>query len=266
MNWFYVLNGYRAGPVPADELAQLLLHRTISPATLVWREGMKDWEPLAEVDSAETVLPRSLACSQCGGAFPPDQVIAMGTGVICAKCKPAAIEKLREGIPLENGVISLRRQYLGQETSLRSGGVLFLLLGAILSILGVLWFTNSWPAATSALPRNSSTVPLGMAVVAIGGFLFVTGLALRQLRPSARIPSIVFAAVGLLVIPFGTLIGAYLLYLLFSKRGRFILSTDYRLIVAATPQIKYRVSVFTWVALGILFLAFVAFLVWMASE
>ena len=56
----------------------------------------------------------------------------------------------------------------------------------------------------------------------------------------------------------GILVQIYILYLLFSKKGRRIFESDYPDIVAATPEIKYRTSVVIWVLLGLVILAFVA--------
>lgn len=37
------------GPVSEDELADLIREGIIAPETRVWREGMEDWQPLAEL-------------------------------------------------------------------------------------------------------------------------------------------------------------------------------------------------------------------------
>lgn len=45
--WYYSENGEQRGPVDANALAQLLRQGRIGEQTLVWREGMAEWEPLA---------------------------------------------------------------------------------------------------------------------------------------------------------------------------------------------------------------------------
>lgn len=50
--WYYELGGERIGPVADREIAARLAEGAISPATLVWREGMADWKPLAETELA----------------------------------------------------------------------------------------------------------------------------------------------------------------------------------------------------------------------
>jgi uncharacterized RDD family membrane protein YckC len=39
-------------------------------------------------------------CSQCGGTFPEDQVIAIEDRMICAACKPMFVQKLKEGVAM----------------------------------------------------------------------------------------------------------------------------------------------------------------------
>lgn len=60
------------------------------------------------------------------------------------------------------------------------------------------------------------------------------------------------ACIGLLGIPVGTLINAYILWLLFSKKGKRVFSVDYQRIIAETPHIKFRTPIFAWVVLAVL--------------
>ncbi|MEJ1963822.1 MAG: hypothetical protein WDO56_20595 [Gammaproteobacteria bacterium] len=87
------------------------------------------------------------------------------------------------------------------------------------------------------------------------------GRGLRKLRPWARITTLVLSGIGLLGFPVGTLINGYILYLLLAKKGKRIFEDDYPAIVAATPDVKHRTSVVTWIALGILVLLLVGIVV-----
>lgn len=52
MDWYYATAGGQGhGPVPAARLRELAATGEIGPATLVWREGMAQWQPLAQVAS-----------------------------------------------------------------------------------------------------------------------------------------------------------------------------------------------------------------------
>lgn len=47
--WFYAINGEQKGPIDGAELDLLTGVSTIGPDTLVWRDGMTDWQPASEV-------------------------------------------------------------------------------------------------------------------------------------------------------------------------------------------------------------------------
>tara|TARA_R110002049_G_scaffold239299_1_gene412394 strand:+ start:514 stop:1212 length:699 start_codon:yes stop_codon:yes gene_type:complete len=47
MNWHYALNGQQLGPISEGELSQLYTAGTVRNDTLVWREGLPDWQPLS---------------------------------------------------------------------------------------------------------------------------------------------------------------------------------------------------------------------------
>ena len=48
--WFYARGQDRLGPVAAETIRHLLQAQVLSPRSLVWREGMADWQPLDRVD------------------------------------------------------------------------------------------------------------------------------------------------------------------------------------------------------------------------
>lgn len=48
--WWYGSSGERIGPLDAEGLKAALKARKITDTTLVWREGMAEWKPLASVD------------------------------------------------------------------------------------------------------------------------------------------------------------------------------------------------------------------------
>ena len=46
-NWHYSNNGSQAGPVSEAELQQLVTAGELQEQSLVWREGLPDWQPAA---------------------------------------------------------------------------------------------------------------------------------------------------------------------------------------------------------------------------
>jgi hypothetical protein len=93
--FYYSLNGQQQGPVSEDQLRQLVATNVITPETLIWKEGMADWQPLA------TVIPgfsSTIQCSVCKQVFPPDQTLTISGQVVCANCKPRFVQGMREGL------------------------------------------------------------------------------------------------------------------------------------------------------------------------
>lgn len=111
MTWFYVYAGKQAGPVEETQLEGLVNAGYIGGDTLVWREGMAEWQPWHQARPADAppvmtfppvlrpdaVGPNESVCSQCGGIFPAENTIVYGRIRICANCKPVFLQKLSEG-------------------------------------------------------------------------------------------------------------------------------------------------------------------------
>src|SRR6185503_10813232 len=109
MNWFYAYAGQQAGPVNEAEFERLVREGVIQPTTLVWREGMSNWEPYAKAVPATSApalspapVPTSLPagqvqCRECGKAVPIEDAMQINGVAICAACKPIYVQKMREG-------------------------------------------------------------------------------------------------------------------------------------------------------------------------
>jgi GYF domain 2 len=92
MNWFYTDGSSQFGPVTDSQLDELLHSGKISPNTLVWREGMSQWQPLntARGGGAGNV------CVECGKSFPPEETIRLNNSTVCAQCKPMFLQRMSE--------------------------------------------------------------------------------------------------------------------------------------------------------------------------
>lgn len=76
MNWHYALDGQQLGPISESELAQLFTAGTVRSDTLVWRDGLPEWQSLS------TALPQLTAAA---GGMP------MGNSGV-------AVQQMREGV------------------------------------------------------------------------------------------------------------------------------------------------------------------------
>jgi hypothetical protein len=80
------------------------------------------------------------------------------------------------------------------------------------------------------------------------------GIGVRGLKSWARIPAGILSSIGLLYLGLGTIVNAYILYLLFCQKGKTVFSDEYKRVIAETPHVKYRTSIVAWVVLGLLLL------------
>jgi len=119
MKWYYVENGQQAGPVDDAQLADLWQQGRLTADTLVWREGLAEWQPYRAVSPVESsgsgeavpVPPATLrpvpaeeaVCIECGRVFNKSDMIPHGNVHICAGCKPVFMQKVAEGAQLNTG-------------------------------------------------------------------------------------------------------------------------------------------------------------------
>src|SRR4051794_26489609 len=120
MSWFYESNGEQKGPVTDTELDQLIAQGTVLPTTLVWREGLASWTPLAQARpsvpppvpgagtlSGTATSPGTTQCASCGRVFPSSDVVQIAGRNICASCKPAVLQDLQQsGADLQIGELA----------------------------------------------------------------------------------------------------------------------------------------------------------------
>src|SRR4051794_21923875 len=70
MQWYYVEGESARGPVDAGEIENLAATGALQPQTLVWREGMANWEPFQAVAArGELRAPQPAAPNPA--SFPP---------------------------------------------------------------------------------------------------------------------------------------------------------------------------------------------------
>lgn len=218
MTWYYAIGSERKGPVTEAELDQLAAQGKLRSDTLVWRDGMADWKPLAEArPTSATDQPPLLSTV----TTPPGDSDAV------------------------------RNEHLKHEASIQSVGSLYYVGGAAVVFASIALFITALSADRNA-PESGIGVILGGCLLGfLGTFQLWTAHGLRRLKPSARIPATLLACLGLLGFPIGTLINGYILYLLHSKKGRTVMTAEYAQVIAQTPHVKYKTSIIVWIFLGL---------------
>lgn len=132
MAWYYMEGDQEIGPIEKEELQKLFKANQISKQTLIRNSTTKEWKPMSDFmrrkqapenspppsagnfsrtgSAAEPPdtdpgpqgadsepPPETVVCSQCGRSFPKDQVVTFDGRTVCAACKPAFVQKLKEG-------------------------------------------------------------------------------------------------------------------------------------------------------------------------
>lgn len=85
MNWYYSQNGQQLGPVPEQELTRLAANGTLNATSLVWHDGLADWQPLGNA------FPAALGAVAA-------EVPQIGGFAIPADRKDLVVQQMREGV------------------------------------------------------------------------------------------------------------------------------------------------------------------------
>ena len=155
----------------------------------------------------------------------------------------------------------IRKSHLSHEANIQSFGCLYT-LGGIMGILGAIFYIGlgifimagggNPQAGVNPMAAGIITALIGLVVLAIGVAQLFAGRSMQTLNPSGKILAIIISAIGLLGFPCGTIISAYLLYLLLSAKGEMVFSSAYKEVMQATPHIRYRTSIIVWIFLFLL--------------
>lgn len=220
MSWYYADAGQQAGPVEDAQFDALVASCKITPETLVWQQGMPNWQPLSQVRPRGTAPPVAgaptvesaatggaaaatglggVVCCECGQAFAPEQTIRYGDRYVCAGCKPTFLQRLAEGVAPGRASAPgnatpeeiLQREYsIDIGTSLSRAWELFtanpgLLIGAYLVVglvFGVLWAIMA--VIGMVIPLVGNVVSIFITGPLVGGVVWFTLRLIRGETPT----------------------------------------------------------------------------------
>ncbi|MEY2410509.1 MAG: hypothetical protein QOF48_3179 [Verrucomicrobiota bacterium] len=227
MNWFYAVGGQQQGPVDDARLNELIATGVINVDTLVWREGMPNWQPLRQARPIPPVAPPSgtlaagsgspgtttpapgsdqVECAECGRFFSRDDVIQYGPTSVCAACKPVFLQRLREGAaPSVSGTGNVNEeQLLARDYRIEIGDCL----------------SRAWNLFTThaAIVAGVSLL-VGLAYLAVACFIGVVGVIAEAVLPPAARYFTPLMNQGFMAIVTGPFAGGYFWFLLRLARG-----------------------------------------------
>lgn len=147
MPWYYAEGALQTGPVTDEQFAGLVRDGKVRNETLVWREGMANWQPYYSVAPPPPaglppviaspqiqLAPNEVLCQECRNPVPRENAIPYGAGWVCANCKPVFVQKLREGA----GLPAVQVQYAGFWIRFGAKMIDGLILGLVLGLPAVL--------------------------------------------------------------------------------------------------------------------------------
>ena len=173
MDWYYADNGKQVGPVNEADWAQLVGTGKITATTLVWHEGLPDWQPyggLAPAAVAPSRAPaaagteppvRDAVCCECGRTFPCEDMIQLGGSWVCAACKPLAVQKLKESVQLP-GTLCYAGFWVRFAAKFVDGIITGVLNFAVAAVVGVL--VGAVAAKAGGAPAALGAMALSYAI------------------------------------------------------------------------------------------------------
>lgn len=102
MQWYYADAGRQVGPIEETALDDLVRTGVVRDDTLIWREGMENWQPHGSVRGVRPPPPAPPVpmvaggsfCSECGRPFSREQLSMVGNAQVCEQCKPIYLQRV----------------------------------------------------------------------------------------------------------------------------------------------------------------------------
>ena len=102
MDWYYAHQGAQVGPIASGQFEELVRAGRVTPDTLVWREGMAQWQPYSTAALSVSIVPQQAGpdqatCIECGRTFSRSEMLSYEKSWICAGCKLIFFQRVKEG-------------------------------------------------------------------------------------------------------------------------------------------------------------------------
>lgn len=162
MNWYYALNGQQLGPVSENEIMQLAAQGKLNAGSLIWREGMGDWQPLSQA------LPAALTTA-------PADVPQIGGYAVPAAQKDVVVQQMREGV---STLLPGSLNYAGFWIRFGAKFIDNLIIATILVLSMGVFFGILFAAGMQMEPSQdpSQPPPTGLIILMIAYYIFAFGL------------------------------------------------------------------------------------------
>jgi uncharacterized RDD family membrane protein YckC len=165
LDWFYSRDGKQLGPVSELELTRLVDEDVVVADSLVWHAGMAEWLPYRVAGPGATAASAGPTrfCSSCGKSFPADDLAVFGSSAVCAGCKPAFVQGLRQGAYSTAGSTAMR--YGGfwiRGVALMIDGIGFGAISVLISYLLYGSLVQQQPDLTRSIIQELASLAIGI--------------------------------------------------------------------------------------------------------
>ncbi|MCI0606205.1 RDD family protein [bacterium] len=173
MHWYYADEGVQVGPLTDTEFEDLVRVGKVTDRTIVWHEGLSEWQPYRHVRPAIARPPSpppisttpSLRCTECHREFSQNELIRYRDSWICTTCKPIFFQRIREGVPIP-GTMNYAGFWVRFGAKLIDGVIVWVVEMAAILALGPLFGFNMF----------SSQPPQNLSFLIIYPFLFAASI------------------------------------------------------------------------------------------
>ena len=226
-------------------MRDLLNTGAIDAQTLVWRDGMGNWEPISQAAphllSAAPAPPplkpgsEEAVCGECGGVFLASEMVEIRGAKVCARCKPVRLQKIQEGVATGDRAAQLDRllKIAKAQRGVNIGILLIFLCYALIIFGGVL-------GGAAASSTNSGSAPGALAIVPLVALVGLLAVMIFQIIYVYRLASALqcgLPVLWVLGVFFLSCIGLILLLILSSKATKEIKAGGFKVgLLGGNPQ------------------------------
>ncbi len=168
MQWYYAVNKDRKGPVDQAEFDRLVASGVVTNDTLVWHQGMTEWQAYATVIGTPGADADSAICAVSGKRYPKREMIQYEGQWISAEHRDEFFQRQREGVTIPGRMEYAR--FLARFCAKFLDGIIVGLIGMVANFVLAAVLLGSWNyfVAQKAAAGTSAAVFFMLVSNAVG--------------------------------------------------------------------------------------------------
>lgn len=168
--------GQQLGPYDSSQVSRLLLDGELSPEDLGWHKGLEEWVPLSRLEALQKPVEESASSQHIAAGASPGPARQFAT-----------------------------RHLSDEDQHFQAIGTCWYLTALILGLIGT-------PLCLYGVPRHEFTETIVGSILLVAAFVYgFIGGGIRKNAAWAKAASLIGAFILIPVLPFGTIVGLYVL-------------------------------------------------------